>query len=320
VGRRYRERDEDPESGYLIMSDALLYQSLAIFGVASSLAYGSFQLMSAKPEATPVLGSRGERRQRAVEKIPLFALTEPAIRLVGAWFAAIPLAASRAKIEKMLADTGYYLGITADEFMALRAFAAVGFGVAGAFIGNMLGAMALLTLAGAVVGPWLVHGQFSGERERRFREVSRGLPGEIDMTAMCMNAGMDFPGAIRLIVSQRTGEDDVMRDEFSRILNELDLGHTRAVALRSFEARIPTEAVREFVGAVVQAEEKGTPLAEVLRIQAGILRMRRTVLAEEAASRAGVMMMIPLIMLLGSILMILMGSMMLKSFESSFLS
>jgi tight adherence protein C len=78
--------------------------------------------------------------------------------------------------------------------------------------------------------------------------------------------------------------------------------------------------VREFVGAVVQAEEKGTPLAEVLRIQAGILRMRRTVLAEEAASRAGVMMMIPLIMLLGSILMILMGSMMLKSFESSFLS
>jgi len=82
---------------------------------------------------------------------------------------------------------------------------------------------------------------------------------------------------------------------------------------------VPTEAVREFVGAVVQAEEKGTPLAEVLRIQANILRMRRSVLAEEAASRAGVMMMIPLIMLLGSILVILLGSMMLKSYEAPIL-
>jgi tight adherence protein C len=301
------------------MSQAQIYQLLALLGVASSLGYGSFQLMSAKPAATPVFGSRGERRQRAVEKNPMFALLEPVVRLVGAWFEAIPLDATRAKVEKTLSDSGYYLGITADEFLALRALAAVGFGVAGVVIGKMTGPVVLLGVTGFALGPWLVTAQFDGERDRRYKEVSRGLPGEIDMTAMCMNAGMDFPGAIRLIVSQRTGDDDVLRDEFGRILAELDLGHTRAVALRTFEARVPTEAVREFVGAVVQAEEKGTPLAEVLRIQATILRMRRSVLAEEAASRAGVLMMIPLMMLLGSILIILMGSMMLKSFEASIL-
>lgn len=301
------------------MSQGDMYQLLALFGVASSLGYGSFRLMSAKPAATPVFGSRGERRQRAVEKIPLFAMFEPTVRLMGAWFAAIPLAATRAKIEKTLADSGYYLGITADEFLGLRALAAVGFALTGVLIGKLTGPVALMGITGFLMGPWLVQAQFEGERDRRFKEISRGLPSEIDMTAMCMNAGMDFPGAIRLIVSQRTGDDDVLRDEFARILAELDLGHTRAVALRAFEARVPTEAVREFVGAVVQAEEKGTPLAEVLRIQAGILRMRRSVLAEEAASRAGVMMMIPLIMLLGSILVILMGSMMLKSFEAPIL-
>jgi tight adherence protein C len=301
------------------MSELSLYQYLALACTAASIGFGAFRLMSAKPEATPVLGSRGERRQRAVERYPLFALSEPVIRLVGAWFSAIPLAASRAQIEKMLADTGYYLGVTADEYLALRAFSAIVFALLGAALGHWFGATGLFTVVGFGLGPLLVSAQFSGERERRFKEVSRGLPGEIDMTAMCMNAGMDFPGAVRLIVSQRTAEDDVLRDEFVRILAELDLGHTRAVALRSFEARVPTEAVREFVGAVVQAEEKGTPLAEVLKIQAGILRMRRTVLAEEAASRAGVLMMIPLMMLLGSILIILMGSMMLKSFDSGFL-
>ena len=301
------------------MSDALMMQYLALIATASAIGFGSYRLMSAKPGSTPVFGSRGEKRQRAVERSPMFALFEPAVRLVGAWFAAIPLEASRAKIEVMLSDSGYYLGVTADEYMALRAFSVVGFGAIGGLLGGWFGAPELFTLVGAGLGPMLVSSQFAGERDRRFKEVSRGLPGEIDMTAMCMNAGMDFPGAVRLIVSQRTAEDDVLRDEFARILAELELGHTRAVALRSFESRVPTEAVREFVGAVVQAEEKGTPLAEVLRIQAGILRMRRTVLAEEAASRAGVMMMIPLMMLLGSILLILMGSMMLKSFDSGFL-
>jgi tight adherence protein C len=301
------------------MLEQTVYQWLALFGTAASIGYGSFRLMSAKPAATPVLGSRGERRQKAVERNQLFALFEPAIRLIGAWFAAIPLEATRAKTEKLLADSGYYLGVTADEYLALRAVSFVVCAFLGGMLGTWFGAPELFTVVGALLGPLLVSLQFSGERERRFKEVSRGLPGEIDMTAMCMNAGMDFPGAVRLIVSQRTAEDDVLRDEFVRILAELELGHTRQVALRSFEARVPTEAVREFVGAVVQAEEKGTPLAEVLKIQAGILRMRRTVLAEEAASRAGVMMMIPLMMLLGSILIILMGSMMLKSFESGFL-
>jgi tight adherence protein C len=304
----------------MALPEEFLFQCLALFGITTSIAYGSYRLMSAKPAATPVFGSRGERRQRAVEKSQLFALFEPAIRLVGAWFAAVPLDASRVKIEKKLADAGYYLGITADEYLALRVFCFVGFGVVGALLGASVGAPELLTAVGCALGPVLLSFQVSGERDRRFKEVSRGLPGEIDMTAMCMIAGMDFPGAIRLIVSQRNSPDDVLRDEFARILAELDLGHTRAVALRSFEARVPTEAVREFVGAVVQAESKGTPLAEVLRIQAGILRMRRSVLAEEAASRAGVMMMIPLMMLLMSILIILMGSMMLKSFESSLLS
>jgi tight adherence protein C len=300
--------------------DESLFQLLALFGLTFSVGYASYSLMSAKPIATPVFGSRGERRQREVEKNAMFAMAEPAIRLVGAWFASIPLDSSRAKIEIMLAESGYYLGITADEYLALRVFCVLGFGAVGGFLGKFFGPTVMLTVVGAVLGPLLLSSQVAGERVRRFREVSRGLPGEIDMTSMCMNAGMDFPGAIRLIVSQRTGTDDVLRDEFARILAELDLGHTRAVALRSFEARVPTESVREFVGAVVQAEEKGTPLAEVLRIQATILRMRRSVLGEEAASRAGVMMMIPLMMLLCCILLILMGSMMLKSFSSSLLS
>jgi tight adherence protein C len=142
------------------------------------------------------------------------------------------------------------------------------------------------------------------------------LPVEIDLAAMCMHAGLDFPGAIRLVVAQRKSGEHVLREELSLVLSELDLGHTRATALSNFAARVPTSAVREFVGAVIQAEEKGTPLADVLKIQATMLRMRRSILAEEAASRAGVLMMVPMLMLLGSVFVILMGPLVLQSMGS----
>jgi tight adherence protein C len=57
----------------------------------------------------------------------------------------------------------------------------------------------------------------------------------------------------------------------------------------------------------VQAEEKGNPLAEVLQIQATMLRMRRSVAAEESAARAGVLMMGPLMLIFATIMLIILG-------------
>ena len=65
--------------------------------------------------------------------------------------------------------------------------------------------------------------------------------------------------------------------------------------------------MKDFVGTVVQAEAKGTPLSEVLTIQARMLRMRRSVSAEEAAAKAGLMMMGPLMLMFVTIILLLMG-------------
>jgi tight adherence protein C len=172
------------------------------------------------------------------------------------------------------------------------------------------------TVIGAALAPSLLHQELRAERERRFREVARSLPVEIDLAAMCMHAGLDFPGAIRLMIEAPHRGQRVLHEELLRILQELDLGHTRAEALRSFAERVPSPAVREFVAAAIQAEAKGTPLSEVLRIQATMLRMQRTVQAEEAAARAGILMALPLIMLLCSLLIMLLGALIIKSFES----
>ena len=65
--------------------------------------------------------------------------------------------------------------------------------------------------------------------------------------------------------------------------------------------------MRDFVSAVCQSEIKGTPLVGALDAQARTLRQRRSVLAEEAAAKAGVKLMFPLMLLMLCILLIVIG-------------
>ena len=130
--------------------------------------------------------------------------------------------------------------------------------------------------------------------------------------ALAMSAGMDFPGAIRQVVDKSTNQNDPIIVELKRILRELSIGRTRRQALKDFAERAPTTAVTEFVGALIQAEEQGNPVAEVLLIQAGVARMRRSVRAEEAAAKAAVKMVGPLFLLFACIMLLVLGPMILK--------
>jgi tight adherence protein C len=283
-----------------------LYGWLAMAMVGSGIGLGVFTLGSNRPEDSPRLGSRGLKRQRALDEAGSFAQLEPLVRMIAGWVAYFPISDQRRKIDELLKHAGDYLGLTANEFFAMSA---VGF-IIGSLI-TLIGLTvfegpAILFMVGGALGAATPYFNVTGERDKRFKEVNRSLPGAIDLASLCMGAGLDFPGAIRQIV-EKAGNRDSLVEEFERLLQELELGRTRRQALENFADRAPTEAVRDFVGAVVQAEEKGNPLAEVLRIQATMLRMRRSVMAEEAATRAALLMMGPLMLIFGAIILCLLG-------------
>jgi tight adherence protein C len=127
-----------------------------------------------------------------------------------------------------------------------------------------------------------------------------------------MGAGLDFPAALRMLSESNAPKPSPLAREFTVILEHLEFGHTRKEALESFAERVPSRAVADFVSAVIQAEQKGNPLARVLQIQGRMLSMRRSVAAEEAAARAGVLMILPMVLLVGSILLLLMGPFLVK--------
>lgn len=268
------------------------------------------------PAQAPRLGARGLKRKQALAEGGLFKLFEPVIRFVAGWSARVPFGDQRRKVDQLIVQSGEHLGLTPDEFFAMSFLSGVAFLLFGTYVNSLANLGALIVIALMMLGVFLPYVTITGRVQRRFVEVNRALPTAVDLMALCMSAGLDFPGALRQIIEKSSRPQDALHEEMLRIQQELELGHTRRQALEHFAERVPTDSVRDFVGAVVQAEEKGNPLAEVLQIQAGMQRMRRSVMAEESAAKAGVKMMLPLMLIFASIITILLGPFIVNSMQT----
>ncbi|HWM87274.1 MAG TPA: type II secretion system F family protein [Kofleriaceae bacterium] len=286
--------------------------ALAIACVAVALGRGPVS-----PE--PRLGLRGLKRQKALRQGGMFAAMEPVIRKVAGWVSVIELGRLRRRADHLLMSAGDYLGLSADELVA-QIFLG---GVAGAAFGGVWVWFAdfppLLIPALGLGSAYLMLANVKKEAEMRRRDVNRALPSAIELIALCMSAGLDFSGALAQILKNAPLGDDPLVEEFGLILYHLQLGHSRTRALQVFASRVPTESVTDFVYAVVQAEAKGNPLRETLRIQATVLRTRRSVRAEELAAKASSKMVIPMTLLLAAALLMIGGPMVIKMMGSGIL-
>ena len=285
--------------------DALLALSfVTILGGVSILVS---QLAAIPPVARPTLGGRGLNRAEALRRAGLFALAEPPMRLVAAWVGAVPLGRLKRRLRGDLVYAGEYMGLAEDELIALCALSGIGLGIVGSLLHVLLGLPGLIVVCAVVLGtiaPWV---RVLALAQARSRSVGRGLPAAVELAAMCMSAGLDFPGSLRRIVDSAADSNDPVIEEFARVLQELDLGHTRKSALEGLAARVPSDQVREFVNSVVQAEEKGSPLSSVLTIQAQTQRLRRSIAAEETASGAALMLLGPTTLIFLCIIALLLG-------------
>ncbi|MDB4940620.1 MAG: Type secretion system protein TadC, associated with Flp pilus assembly [Labilithrix sp.] len=292
--------------------------SIAFFRLGAYLFSGAsvfvfvYRLAATESRQNERLGRRGMKRMEALAKSEGWATCEPFIRWLGMRYSGLLPRALERHLETQILYAGDYLGLLPQEILAICTVSAVvGLGLgAGLDLGAGTGGLAAMGFftAGAL-GPYLQLSTLASERRLR---IARSLPYAVDALTLAMSAGLDFPGGLRQFVS-RAVKDDPLTEELEYLLQNLNLGHTRKSALRELAERVPTEAVKEFVHTVIQAEEKGTPLSDVLAIQATISRQRRTTRAEELAAKAGVKLSIPIGLLVASILALLVVPLMLKA-------
>ena len=125
----------------------------------------------------------------------------------------------------------------------------------------------------------------------RADRIDAELPNFVDQLAIAIEAGMSFDAALNHLIEAHDGP---LGEEIGRILTELRIGESRPAALRSFTDRIGTESAIAFANAVLASDDLGSPLAGILRAQAGDLRHRRQMHAEERAQKAPVKMLFPI--------------------------
>src|SRR6187549_2768026 len=109
----------------------LVYGIAGMALMVSGISLGVFTLARNPPVDTPRLGMRGLMRTQALAAGGSFTSIEPLMRMVAGWVAHLPLGDRRRQIDEMLKHAGGWLGLTANEFVALSFLGFVGFTIGG---------------------------------------------------------------------------------------------------------------------------------------------------------------------------------------------
>ncbi|WP_449486576.1 DUF5936 domain-containing protein [Streptomyces avidinii] len=182
---------------------------------------------------------------------------------------------------RQIDSAGNPAGLTIDRYAARRAV--YGFlGALGAFAMLLNGQLvpALLMVAFGLF--WIEAGLWSAVRMRR-DHIERTLPDFLDVLAVVVSAGLGFRQALGRVADKYEGP---WADEIRITLQQMDMGVSRREAFDELRRRNDSEQVAQFVTALQQGEELGSPIVETLIAIAEDMRRTDAQNARRRAARA----------------------------------
>jgi len=149
----------------------------------------------------------------------------------------------------------------------------------------------------------------SNEKKRKDL-ILKSLPDVLDLLSVSVEAGLGFDSALQKVIEKSSGP---LTDEFEKALQEINIGKPRREALRDMADRVNVDDVRIFLGSVIQADQLGVSIGNVLRLQSKQVRVNRRMRAEETAQKAPIKILIPLVLFIfPTILIVLLGPAVIK--------
>ncbi|MDP6057907.1 MAG: type II secretion system F family protein [Pirellulaceae bacterium] len=206
--------------------------------------------------------------------------------------------AVRYRVRRDLDASGNPNGYSVEEFLAICLLTTLTLGIICAIVAwqTIPSAMPITTIVTAMLGfaapMWSLH----LEAVKRTARISKTLPYTLDLVALMMTAGCTFNEAVETLIENEP--DDDLNQELRLMRSQIQFGTKRSDALAQLANRIPLETLRSIVGAINQSEHLGTPLATILKAQAGMIRMQRSVRAEKLSASASLRILIPSMLIL----------------------
>ena len=220
----------------------------------------------------------------------------------------------RQRVTEKLAIAGCQGGLGANEYLLLTTI--MGFVLPVTITGLLLMAQVpmnktlgiglIVTILGFGLPFFFLHHKIKTRRLRMQYE----LPDALDLITVSVEAGLGFEGALVKLSEKMHG---ALVEEFTRTLNEMRIGIPRKDALTAMGVRCNLADVYSFTMSLIQADQLGVSIGNVLRVKSASIRERRRQQAEELAMKAPVKMLFPLIFFIfPTIFVILLGPAMIK--------
>ena len=139
----------------------------------------------------------------------------------------------------------------------------------------------------------------------RQKLLVKALPDAVDLIVTTVEAGLAIDAALAEVGRETDGP---LGEELRLTVRETTLGRSRRDALTRLIERTQVPELKTFVQSLIQAEQSGIPIGQVLRTQADQVRLKKRQRAEAQAQRAPVKMVVVLVTLvLPSMLLLVMG-------------
>jgi tight adherence protein C len=208
------------------------------------------------------------------------------------------IAKSEEEMRGLLVQAGMY-GTSPDRLLGSQLFTALGLGILFIWLsvaGGVNPGLIVFIAIFAIVGGWMLPLAYVRRKIRvRHDQIEYELPELIDLLVVSLEAGLSFPGSMRLAADRVRGP---LGQELRLTLQEQNMGLSPEEALTNLQQRADTPGMAVFTRSVIQGQALGVSMGQIMRNIAEEMRKRRKAAAEERAQKAPIKMLFPLAFLI----------------------
>lgn len=196
-------------------------------------------------------------------------------------------------LRQQLRQAGNPGNLAVIDFLGIKMLSAVGVAILTAvYLISMRGMAStsaiLFSLAGGVIGLYLPNFWLNGRISKRQAEISKALPDALDMLTTMVDAGLGFDIALLRLCDRW---DNPLTQELGRVVHEMQMGVRRMDALRNLGERVDVSELRTFIAVLIQADQLGISIGNILHAQSDQIRQLRRQKMEEMAAKMPLKMM-----------------------------
>jgi tight adherence protein C len=210
----------------------------------------------------------------------------------------------RKTVQERIIMSGYEDVLTAEQFLSV--YCVMG-------LIALISGVSLIAAGSGIFGIFIIgllfyypHAWLKSAYIKRHIQIQKALPNVIDLLTLSVEAGKDFLTSLRDILARR--KRDPLGEELERTFREIQLGKKRADALRDLIKRVKQPDLTSVINAIIQADELGVSIANILRIQGDQLRVKRFNRAEKMANETPVKIILPIALFIVPAVFIIIGA------------